>query len=176
MAQVFPNQWCVERARSFLEIVAVPVLDDCFIHILVQFFGTNLPVLLGCPEECLYSPSTFSCSFSLQRQRKLDICGCELGSFICTPTRSLGGVFCDHNTWDSYLAVMPVLASLSNNSNNYLPALPADVTVLDAAEEKHRAVQEPKKSSRYDRRCCETHAFVSYRTSSYADTLITFLW
>lgn len=86
--------------------------------------------------------------FSLQRQRKLDVCGCEPGSLISTPTRSLGGVFCDQNTWDGYLDVMPVLASLSNNSNKYLPALPADVTVLDAAEEKHRAVQEPRKSSR----------------------------
>lgn len=69
VAQVFPNWWYVERARSFLEIVAIPALDDCFIHILVQFFGTHLPVLLGCPEECLYSPSTFSCS-SLSKDKE----------------------------------------------------------------------------------------------------------
>ena len=55
--------------------------------------------------------------FLLSEKITLGLGEYELGGFICALTRSLGDVFCDHHTWDSYLDVMPVLASLSNNSN-----------------------------------------------------------
>lgn len=81
-----------------------------------------------------------------KKKKKLDTWGCELGSFISALTRSLGGVFCDQDTRDSHLDVMPMLASLSNHSSSSLLAPGVCVTELDAEEEKRLAVQLLKSS------------------------------
>lgn len=91
-------------------------------HFNLSFWPHSYPwwVLLDHPASFLglpiglCSPSAISCSLSIQR-RKFVICYCKLGSFISALARPLGGVLYHQHTWDSYLEMMSVLASLSNN-------------------------------------------------------------
>ena len=134
-SQILPVNW------------AIPALDDHFIHILGQFFGTNLPVFLGCTEDCIHHPP--SAVPSLWKDKAWP-CWVRAGwLYLCSHQISGRCVL-----WSSHLGQLPgcqaSVGIIIKQQQLIFASYHGDVTVLDAVEEKHRAVQELKNSRFWD--------------------------